>query len=127
MSVATRTLLSRYSTRGRVPSLLHDRFQLGHRLQSTLAILEQRNGKLVNGTLSTFAAAKALGGPVHGFVAGASVSGPAQEASKVEGVEKVITVENDAYEKVRQDLRLMCSRKQILHVNSYAHAVPGLA
>jgi len=49
--------------------------------------------------LSTFAAAKALGGPVHGFVAGASVSGPAQEASKVEGVEKVITVENDAYEK----------------------------
>ena len=109
MLAATRTVLSRYPTRARVPSLLHSQSQLRHRLQSTLAILEQRNGQLVNGTLSAFAAAKGLGGPVHGFVAGASVSGPAQEASKVEGVEKVIAIENAAYEKVRQEeIRLGC-------------------
>jgi electron transfer flavoprotein alpha subunit len=71
-----------------------------HCLLSTLAILEQRNGELVNGTLSAIAAAKKLGGSVHGFVAGASVQDAAQHAAKVDGVDKILTVDNDAYEKV---------------------------
>ncbi len=69
-------------------------------LLSTLAILEQRNGQLINGTLSAITAAKKLGGTVHGFVAGASVQEPAQQAAKVDGVDKIVTVESAAYEKV---------------------------
>lgn len=71
-----------------------------HCLLSTLAILEQRNGQLATGTLSAIAAAKQLGGTVHGFVAGASVKDSAEQAAKVDGVEKIVTVESDAYEKV---------------------------
>lgn len=72
------------------------------RLLSVLAVLEQREGKLNAGSLSAITAAKKVGGSVHAFVAGASVKAAAEEAAKVEGVEKVIAVENAAYEKVRQ-------------------------
>ena len=71
------------------------------RLLSTLAILEQRDGQLNHGSLSAFTAAKKLGGSVHGIIAGKSVAAAAQEAAKIEGVEKIILVENEAYEKVR--------------------------
>lgn len=71
------------------------------RLLSALAILEQREGQLSAGSLSAVTAAKALGGSVHGFLAGASVKGAAEEAAKVDGVEKIITVDNAAYEKVQ--------------------------
>lgn len=54
-----------------------------------------------HGSLSAFTAAKKLGGPVHGFIAGSNISGAAGEAAKVDGVQKIITVENAAYEKVR--------------------------
>ena len=74
------------------------------RLLSSLAILEQRDGKLNQGSLSAIAAAQKLGGPVHCFVAGKHVKGVAEEASKVPGVEMVVTVESVAYEKVRGDL-----------------------
>jgi electron transfer flavoprotein alpha subunit len=50
--------------------------------------------------LSAITAAKVLGGTVHGFIAGATVSGAAQDAAKVDGIEKIITVDNAAYEKV---------------------------
>ncbi|KAF5133666.1 putative electron transfer flavoprotein subunit alpha, mitochondrial [Metarhizium anisopliae] len=69
------------------------------RLLSTLAILEQRDGQLNRGSLNAFAAAKQLGGTVHGFVAGSNVSAAAQEAAKVEGVEQIIKVDSSAYEK----------------------------
>ena len=71
------------------------------RLLSSLAILEQREGQLNPGSLSTITAAKKLGGPVHAFLAGASVKSAGEEAAKVEGVEKIIAVNNAAYEKVR--------------------------
>lgn len=67
---------------------------------STLAILEQRDGQLVHGSLSALTAGIKLGGPVHGFLAGSKVSTAAEQAAKVNGVEKILTVENDAYEKV---------------------------
>ncbi|KAH7327886.1 electron transfer flavoprotein domain-containing protein [Stachybotrys elegans] len=69
------------------------------RLLSTLAVLEQRDGKLNAGSLSAFTAAQKLGGPVHGFIAGSSVGAAAEEAAKVDGVEKIIVVDNAAYEK----------------------------
>jgi len=70
------------------------------RLASTLAILEQRDGKLNHGSLSAITAAKKIGGPVHGFVAGSNIKPAAEEAAKADGVEKIIAVENGAYDKV---------------------------
>lgn len=76
-----------------------------HRLLSSLAVLEQRDGKLNTGSLSAITAAKQLGGPIHAFLAGSNIRGVAEEAAKVEGVEKVIAVDNGAYDKVRHQLR----------------------
>lgn len=69
------------------------------RLLSTLAILEQRDGKLNSGSLGAVTAGQKLGGSVHGFVAGKNAKSIAAEAGKVEGLEKVIAVENEAYER----------------------------
>ncbi|KAK2730701.1 electron transfer flavoprotein subunit alpha [Colletotrichum kahawae] len=68
-------------------------------LLSTLALLEQREGQLNHGSLSAITAAKKLGGPIHGFVAGSNIKGVAEEVAKVEGVEKIIAVDNSAYDK----------------------------
>lgn len=77
------------------------------RLLSTLAVLEQRNGKLQPSSLSAIAAAQKLGGSVTGFVAGSGVKGTtAVEAAKIKGLEKVVAVDNDAYEKVYYGLLL---------------------
>lgn len=71
------------------------------RLLSTLAVLEQRDGKLQNSSLSAIAAAQKLGGSVTAFLAGSGVKGTsAAEAAKIKGLDKVVAVENDAYEKV---------------------------
>jgi electron transfer flavoprotein alpha subunit len=78
----------------------HPATTTNRRLQSTLAIFEQRDGQLNMGSLSAVTAAKRLGGPIHGFVAGGNIQGAANDASKVDGVEKVIAVDNSAYDKV---------------------------
>lgn len=70
------------------------------RLLSSLAILEQKDGKLVLGSLGAVTAAQKLGGSITGFVAGSNIKGVAEEAAKVVGIEKVISVENAAYDKV---------------------------
>jgi electron transfer flavoprotein alpha subunit len=67
---------------------------------STLAVLEQKDGKLNIGSLSAVSAAQKLGGSIHGFVAGSKISEVAAEASKVAGIEKVISVDNSAYDRV---------------------------
>ncbi|KXX83459.1 putative electron transfer flavoprotein subunit alpha, mitochondrial [Madurella mycetomatis] len=69
------------------------------RLLSALAVLEQRDGKLNTSSLSAITAAQKLGGSIHGFVAGSNIKPVAEETAKVEGVEKIIAVENGAYEK----------------------------
>ncbi|EOO01521.1 putative electron transfer flavoprotein subunit alpha protein [Phaeoacremonium minimum UCRPA7] len=69
------------------------------RLASTLAILEHREGQLNVGSLSAIAAAKKLGGSIHAFVAGSNVKPVAEEAAKADGVEKIVVVENGAYDK----------------------------
>lgn len=70
------------------------------RLLSTLAILEQREGKLQPQSLSAVTAAQNLGGSIAGFIAGSNVKPVAEEAAKVDGVDKIIMVENGAYDKV---------------------------
>ncbi|KAL4803208.1 electron transfer flavoprotein alpha-subunit [Aspergillus unguis] len=70
------------------------------RLLSTLAVLEQRDGKLQSSSASAISAALKLGGPVTAFVAGNGVKATsAAEAAKYKGVENVLAVENEAYEK----------------------------
>ncbi|KAE8378469.1 hypothetical protein BDV26DRAFT_281006 [Aspergillus bertholletiae] len=70
------------------------------RLLSTLAVLEQRDGKLQASSLSAIAAAQKLGGPVTAFVAGSGIKGTsAAEAAKIKGLDKVVAVDSEAYEK----------------------------
>src|SRR3954453_23241487 len=69
------------------------------RLASTLAILEQREGKLNASSLGAITAAQKIGGSIHGFVAGPK--SVAEEAAKVKGLDKVLMVDNSAYDKVR--------------------------
>jgi electron transfer flavoprotein alpha subunit len=70
------------------------------RLLSSLAILEQRDGKLNHGSLGAVTAAQKLGGSITGFVAGSNIKGVAEEAAKVAGIEKVIAIDSSAYDKV---------------------------
>ena len=71
------------------------------RLLSSLAVLEQRDGKLNPSSLSAITAAQKLGGSVTAFVAGGNIKAVAEEAAKVKGTEKVLMVDNAAYDKVR--------------------------
>ncbi|KAI0020539.1 hypothetical protein F4780DRAFT_770658 [Xylariomycetidae sp. FL0641] len=97
-SVARRTALKGTAGLSRPASVFSTSSAL-RRLLSSLAILEQREGKLNHGSLSAITAAKKIGGPIHGFVAGSNIKPVAEEAAKVEGVEKVITVDSAAYDK----------------------------
>ncbi|MCJ1390163.1 Electron transfer flavoprotein alpha-subunit [Xylographa bjoerkii] len=72
---------------------------LRSQLLSTLAILEQRVGNLQPASLSSVTAAQKLGGPVTGFMAGSNIKAVAEEAAKAHGLDKIIAVENGAYDK----------------------------
>ncbi|KAL8800065.1 MAG: hypothetical protein Q9182_005431 [Xanthomendoza sp. 2 TL-2023] len=69
------------------------------RLLRSLAVLEQKNGRLESSSLSAVTAAQKIGGSVIGFVAGSGIKAVAEEASKVKGLDKVIMVENGGYDK----------------------------
>ncbi len=62
---------------------------------TTLLLAEVHNGHLNDATAKALTAAAALGGPVHVLVAGGGDA--AQAASKLAGVEKVLTVSGDAF------------------------------
>lgn len=70
------------------------------RLLSSLAILEQREGRLDNASLSAVTAAQTLGGSIAGFIAGSGAKSIAAEAAKVKALNKVIMVDNASYDKV---------------------------
>ncbi|KAK3630561.1 Electron transfer flavoprotein alpha-subunit [Elasticomyces elasticus] len=69
------------------------------RLLSTLAVLEQREGKLNHSSLASVTAAQRMGGSVHGILAGSNVKSVADEAARVDGLEKIIYIENSDYDK----------------------------
>ena len=73
------------------------------RLLSTLAILEQRDGKLNASSLGAVTAGQKLGGSVHGFIAGKGAKSIAEEAAKTEGIEKIIVVDNAGYDRGRAE------------------------
>ena len=99
--LSTRASLLRH-TRSRIcPTRLSQTRQSAlARLLSTLAILEQREGQLNKNSLSTVTAARKLGSSITGFIAGSNVRSMAEEAAKVQGLKKIIIVENGSYDKV---------------------------
>jgi electron transfer flavoprotein alpha subunit len=99
LSIAGRSVLRLERTRLRPGVSLHNLSALA-RLLSSLAILEQRDGKFIHGSTSAVTAAKKLGGPVTAFVAGGNIKPVAEEAAKVAGVDRIIAVDNLAYDKV---------------------------
>lgn len=70
------------------------------RLLSSLAVLEQKDGKLLAGSLGAVTAAQKLGGSITGFLAGSNIGSAAESAARARGVDKVIKVDNVAYDKV---------------------------
>jgi electron transfer flavoprotein alpha subunit len=70
------------------------------RLASTFAILEQKDGKFQPASLAAVTAGTRIGGSVTAFIAGSGVKSVAEEIGKAKGIEKVIYVENGAYDKV---------------------------
>jgi hypothetical protein len=100
-SRARQTALKQAQSQLRLSRPLSARQQvLLSRLLSTLAVLEHKDGKLRSGSLSAVTAAQKLGGSITGFVAGSGVKAVAEEAAKIDGLEKVIMVENGSYDKV---------------------------
>lgn len=65
---------------------------------SILIIAEHNQADLNGATLNTVAAAKAVGGDIHVLVAGSGCASVAEQASKVEGVSKVLLVDDAVYE-----------------------------
>ena len=63
-----------------------------------LVYAEHDNASLKKATLNTIAAAKQMGDEVHVLVAGSGNQAVADEASKAEGVSKVLLADNAAYE-----------------------------
>ena len=64
---------------------------------SILVVAEHDNAQLKEATLSTVAAAAAIGGDITVLVAGQDCDGAAQQASAVAGVAKVLSADNTAY------------------------------
>lgn len=90
----------RISTRTKVPCILSpSQRSILSRLLSTLAVLEQRDGELQHGSLSAVTAAKKLGGSITGFIAGSKIKPVVEKAAKVEGIERIVMVENGSYDK----------------------------
>ena len=123
-------LATRYSTFRQAqcyfrPSKTFDRARqsLIARLLSSLAVLEHREGKILSASTSAITAAQKLGGPITGFVAGSEVRSVAEEAAKVQGLEKIIVVENAAYDKVRLFCRTLL-RLSMITSNHYSGS-PG--
>lgn len=63
-----------------------------------LVIAEHDNNELKPATLSTLAAAAAIGGDVHVLVAGSGCEAVVQSAAKAAGVAKVLVADNEAYQ-----------------------------
>ncbi|KAI1436170.1 electron transfer flavoprotein domain-containing protein [Xylaria sp. CBS 124048] len=94
------------------------------RLLSSLAILEQRDGQLNHGSLSAVTAAKKIGGPIHAFVAGSNIQSAVEAAAKVQGVEKIIAVDNAAYDKGLPE-NLASLLVENIKKGGYTHVIAG--
>ncbi|MFC0284088.1 electron transfer flavoprotein subunit alpha/FixB family protein [Camelimonas abortus] len=64
---------------------------------ATLLLAEHNNSALNDATAKAVTAAKALGAPVHVLVAGSGARAAAEQAARLEGVEKVLLADSPAY------------------------------
>ena len=93
-----------------VPPPTSPHFSAFARRLSSLAVLEQRDGKLNVSSLAAVTAAVKLGGSVTGLVAGKGIKVVAEEAARVKGLEKIIYIENEAYDRVRLARELLAKQ-----------------
>lgn len=70
------------------------------KLLSSLAVFEQRDGTLNPSSLASVTAAQKFGGPITAIIAGSNIKAVAEKVAKVKGVEKVVAIDNAAYDKV---------------------------
>jgi electron transfer flavoprotein alpha subunit len=67
---------------------------------TTLFFIEHANGKISDQSLKAISATKDLGEEVHGMIAGTGIDSAVEEASKIDGVSRIIHVENDEYNNI---------------------------
>ena len=61
---------------------------------TTLFFIEHINGKVNDQSLKAISATKEFGGEVHGLIAGSNIDSAVEEASKIDGLTKLIHVDN---------------------------------
>tara|TARA_B100001778_G_C18510273_1_gene593861 strand:- start:53 stop:982 length:930 start_codon:yes stop_codon:yes gene_type:complete len=61
---------------------------------TTLFFIEHANGKVNDQSLKAISATKEFGGEVHGLIAGSNIDSAVEEASKIDGLTKLIHVDN---------------------------------
>ena len=67
---------------------------------TTLFFIEHVNGKVNDQSLKAISATKDLGGDVHGLIAGSNIDGAVEEASKIDGLNKLIHVDNEEFNNI---------------------------
>ena len=67
---------------------------------TTLFFIEHVNGKVNDQSLKAISATKDLGGDVHGLIAGSNIDAAVEEASKIDGLSKLIHVDNEEFNNI---------------------------
>ena len=67
---------------------------------TTLFFIEHNNGKVNDQSLKAISATKDLGGDVHGLIAGSNIDTAVEEASKIDGLSKLIHVDNEEFNNI---------------------------
>ena len=67
---------------------------------TTLFFIEHANGKVNDQSLKAISATKDLGGDVHGLIAGSNIDAVVEEASKIDGLNKLIHVDNEEFNNI---------------------------
>jgi len=102
-------------------------FSLSPRLLSTLAVLEHKEGMVSAQSFPAVTAASKFGGPITVFLAGSGSEKAAEQAAKLNGVEKVIYTSNSAYDKVLSSPPILGSETTYpLFRGQHSHSQPLL-
>ena len=67
---------------------------------TTLFFIEHNNGKVNDQSLKAISATKEFGGEVHGLIAGSNIESAVEEASKIDGLTKLIHVDNEEFNNI---------------------------
>lgn len=95
-------------------------FSTSLRRLDTLAFLETANAKLTPAALSALTAASQIGKPITAILAGPEGAQAAEEASKIEGISKVLVAKGAQYEHYLAE-ELSPLFKEVLEKGGYTH------